>query len=58
MFYLRDILRFIVDRFNQGSLPQQNLIGYAHQRVLHIVLYLGDKLYAIKKEVLKQGADF
>ena len=30
-FDLYNILQFIIDRFNQGSSSEQNLISYTHQ---------------------------
>ena len=54
VFYLCNVLQFVIDRFNQSSFSEQNFIGYAHQAVLHVVLYLCDKLYVIKKQVFKQ----
>ncbi len=54
MLYLRNVLQFVIDRFNQSPFSEQNLVGYAHQGILHIVLDLGDKLYAIEEKVLEQ----
>ena len=54
MFNLRNILQFVIDRFNQGPFSEQNLVGYTHQGILHIVLDLGDKLCAVKEKVLEQ----
>ncbi len=34
---------------------EQNFIGYTHQGVPHVVLDLGDKLYAVKEKVLEQS---
>ena len=53
MFYLCDVLQFVIDRFNQGSFSEQYLVGNTHQRVLHIAFNFSDKLYTIKEEVLK-----
>ena len=54
MLYLRSVLQLVIDRFNQGPFSEQNLVGYTHQGILHIVLDLGDKLYAIEEKVLEQ----
>jgi len=40
--------------FNQSSFSEQNLVGYTHQGILHIVFDLGDKLYAVKEKILEQ----
>ncbi len=45
----------LVDRFNQSSFSEQNLVGYTHQGILHIVFSFSDKLYTIKEKVLKQS---
>ena len=55
VFYLCDVLQFVIDRFNQGSFSEQNLVGNTHQRILHIVFNFSDKLYTIKGKVLKQS---
>ena len=51
VFYLRNVLQFVIDRFDQGSFSEQNLVGNTHQWILHIVfLTFSDKLYAIKEK--------
>ena len=55
VFYLRNVLQFVIDCFEQGSFSEQNLVGNTHQWILHIVFNSSDKLYAIKKKVLKQS---
>lgn len=45
----------VIDRFEQGSFSKQNLVGNTHRWILHIVFNFSDKLYAIKKKVLKQS---
>ena len=55
VFYLRNVFQFIVDRFNQGFFPEQNLVCYTHQRVLHVAFNFCNKLDAVQKEVFKQG---
>ena len=43
MFNLRNVLQFVIDRLNQGPFSEQDLVGNAHQRVLHIVFNFSDK---------------
>ena len=40
---LTDVLKLIVDRFNQGSLPKENLVDQAEQPGLHVLAELGDQ---------------
>lgn len=54
VFYLCNVLQLVINRFNQGPFSEQDLVGNAHQRVLHIVFNFSDKLYAIKGKALKQ----
>ena len=35
-----DVLQLVIDRFYQGSFPQQDLVRHAHQGILHIFRYL------------------
>ena len=55
VFYLCNVLQLVIDRLNQGPFSEQNLVGNAHQRVLHIVFNFSDKLNAIKEKVLEQS---
>ena len=55
VFNLCNVLQFVIDSFNQSSLPKQYLISDTHQGVLHIILDLSNRLYTIKKEVLEQS---
>ena len=52
MLYLTYILQFVVDRFNDRTLPQQYLIAHCHQAVFHVVPDLGDELHPIDEEEL------
>jgi len=40
---LTDVLKLIVDRFNQGSLPKENLVDQVEQPGLHVLAELGDQ---------------
>ena len=55
MFYLCDILQFIINRFNQGTFSQQDFILNTHQGVFHVILHFGDQLDAIKEQVLEKN---
>ena len=55
MFYLCNVIQLVIDRLNQGPFFEQNLVGNAHQRVLHIVFNFSDKLNAIKEKILEQS---
>lgn len=55
MFYLGNILQFIVNRFNYRSLSDKNLVVYIHQHVLHVVLDFSDQLNAVHKQSIEQG---
>ena len=35
-----DVLQLVIDRFYQGSFPQQDLARHTHQGILHIFRYL------------------
>jgi hypothetical protein len=54
VFYLRNVLQLIVHRFNDSSLSEKKFVGNAHQRALHIAFQLGDKLYSVNEESLKE----
>lgn len=55
MLDLRDIFQLINDRFDDGSLAQQDLIDQQHQAVLHVLAQLGDQLQVeIPPELLHQ----
>lgn len=54
MFYLSDILQFVINGLNQSPFPKHNLVGDGHERVPHIVLDFGDKLNPVHKKEFKQ----
>ena len=43
------------DRLNQDPFSEQDLVGNAHQRVLHIVFNFSDKLNVINEKILEQS---
>ena len=55
VFYLCDVLQLIMDRFNQSTFSEQNIVRHTHQGISHIVFDLSDKLYAIKEKAFKQS---
>ena len=54
MLYLGNVLKFVIDRFYECTLPQTYLVSNAHKRVLHIVLYFGKQLDSIYKQAFKK----
>lgn len=55
VFYLSDILQFVIYGLNECSFSQAYLIRDAHERILHIVLHFGYQLYAIYEKVFEQS---
>ena len=54
MLYLAYVLEFVINGLDDGAFPEQNLVIEVHQRVLHVSLELGDQVYVIDKEHLKE----
>ena len=54
MFYLSDIFKFIVDRFNKSSFAKHNFVSHGQQRVPHVVFNLGNELDSVHEQGLKQ----
>ncbi len=50
MLHLRDVLQLVVDALDDGALAEQDLVGDAHQGVLHVVLHLGYQLNAVDEQ--------
>lgn len=48
MLDLRDILQLVDDRFDDGSLAQQQFVSQGHQPVLHVGLEPRDQLHALR----------
>ena len=55
VFYLCDVLKFIIHGLYKCSLSQADLIRHTHERVSHIVLDFCDELYSIYKETFKKS---
>lgn len=56
MLHLRDVLQLVVDALYDGALVEQDLVGDAHQGVLHVVLHLGYQLDAVDEQPLEEVA--
>ena len=56
MLHLRDVLQLVVDALYDGALAEQDLVGDAHQGVLHVVLHLGYQLDAVDEQPLEEVA--
>jgi len=54
VFNLADVLELIIDRFNDRSFPKHEFFLQKHERVLHVLLDLGDEVQVIHKEHLKE----
>lgn len=54
MLYLCYILQLVVDCLDDCPFPKQQPVRDGHQRPFHIALELGNELYAVHKEALKQ----
>lgn len=53
MFDLANVLELVVNRFNQGTFTQKNLVVQMHQGVLHIAFTLGNHMNIINKQWFK-----
>ncbi len=50
MFNVADVFEFVVDGFNEHPFPQQDFVVQVHERVLHVLLELGHKVYVVNEE--------
>lgn len=55
VFYLCNVLQLIIHRLNDRSFPEKKFVRNAHQRALHVAFQLGDKLYSVNEESLKES---
>lgn len=53
MFELANIFKAVYHTFYHTSFSQHDFIIDTHQFILHVFSYFGNKLYAIKKKLLK-----
>ena len=54
MFYLADVLEFVVDSLDDRPFPEEDFVIEIHQRVLHVPLDLGYEVYVVDEEHLKE----
>jgi len=54
VFYLSDIFKFIVNRFNKSSFAKHNFVSHGQQRVPYVVFNLGNELDSVHEQELKQ----
>jgi len=54
MLQLCDVLQLIVDGLDDSSLTNEDLVGDAHQAVLHVVPHPGYQLYPVCEQLLEQ----
>ena len=54
VFYLSDVLQFVINGFYNGPLPCQQFVRHRHQSSLHIALELCDQLYAVNEQALEK----
>ena len=55
MFYLCDVLKFIINGFYKCPFSQTDIVRHTLKRVFYIVLYFCDELCSIHKESLKKS---
>lgn len=54
VFYLCDILQFIIQRLNDSPLSEQLFVRDAHQCSSHVAFQLENKQYAINEKPLEK----
>lgn len=54
MFYVADILEFVVDGLDECSFSEQSFVVQVHKRVLHALPDLRDKVYVVNKKSLEK----
>lgn len=54
MFYMADILEFVVDGLNECPFSELYLVVQVHKRVLHVLPDLRDKVYVVNKKGLEK----
>jgi len=55
MLQLANILQMVVHRLDDGPLAQVNLIADVHQAILHVLAGLGNQMYPVDEQLLKQA---
>lgn len=54
MFYVADILEFVVDSLDERPFSEQYLVVQIHKRVLHVLPDLRDKVYVVNKKSIEK----
>ena len=54
MFNVADVLEFVVDGFNERPFPQQDFVMQVHERVFHVILEFGHKVYVVNEKLFKK----
>ena len=54
VFYLTDVFQLVINGFNKSALSKHDFIVHKHQSVLHVLLYLGYRMYAVHKKLFEQ----
>ena len=54
VLYLRNVLQFIIHRFYNSPLSEQQFVRDVHQCSFHVAFQLGNKLYAINEKPLEE----
>lgn len=52
--YLADVLQLVIHCFNDRPLSEHQLVIEVHQRVLHVLLNLCDKMYVIHEQLIEE----
>lgn len=54
MFYLADVLEFVVDSLDDRPFPEEDFVIEIHQRVLHVPFHLCHQVYVVNEEHLEE----
>ena len=54
MFNVAYVLEFVVDGFNERPFPQQDFVVQVHERVLHVLLEFGHKVYVVNEKTFEK----
>lgn len=58
MFYVADILEFVIDGLDERPFSEQHLVVQIHKRVLHVLPNPRDKVYVVNKKSLEKGLTY
>ena len=54
VFYLADVFQLVINNFNKSTFSKHDFIVHEHQSVLHVLLFLGYRMYAVNKKLFEQ----